>query len=183
MALALPDLRNLGTILRIVLAVNAMTAVAALVREPQFDLWTAQWLDMTAVVEPHLIVELAILYALAPWLSRQTALMGALVIAAITVLVGLGLHALIGPQYPESPLAALRHLLLALCVYGVLLFYFASARRRFRRPSPNRGCRRCRPGFAPTSCSTASMRCCRSCAPTRSGRKPRSSTWPTSFAC
>ena len=68
---ALPDFRNLGTILRIVLAVNAMTAVAALVREPQFDLWTAQWLDMTAVVEPHLIVELAILYALAPWLSRQ----------------------------------------------------------------------------------------------------------------
>ncbi|MET0683362.1 MAG: hypothetical protein ABWZ29_08490, partial [Casimicrobiaceae bacterium] len=44
---ALPDLRNLGTILRIVLAVNAMTAVTALVREPQFDLWTAQWLDMT----------------------------------------------------------------------------------------------------------------------------------------
>ena len=82
---ALPDLRNLGTILRIVLAVNAMTAVAALVREPQFDLWTAQWLDMTAVVEPHLIVELAILYALAPWLSRQPALTGALVIAAVTV--------------------------------------------------------------------------------------------------
>ena len=52
-ALVLPDLRNLGTILRIVLAVNAMTAVAALAREPHFDLWTVQWLDMTAVVEPQ----------------------------------------------------------------------------------------------------------------------------------
>ena len=124
-ALALPDLRNLGTILRIVLAVNAMTAIAALAREPQFDLWTAQWLDMTAVVEPHLIVELAILYALAPWLSRQSGLMGALIIAAITVVVGLGLHRFIASQYPETPFAALRHLLLALSVYGVLLGYFA----------------------------------------------------------
>ncbi len=119
---ALPDLRNLGTILRIVLAVNAMTAVAALVREPQFDLWTAQWLDMTAVVEPHLILELAILYALAPWFSRAPALTGALVIAAVTVAIALGLSALMGRT--ESPLASVRHLMLALCMYGVLLFYF-----------------------------------------------------------
>jgi two-component system sensor histidine kinase AlgZ len=122
---ALPDLRNLGTILRIVLAVNAMTAVAALVREPQFDLWLAQWLDMTAVVEPHLIVELAILYAFAPWLARQPALTGALVIAAVTVVITLGLAALTGRKPPESPLAPLRHLMLALLVYGVLLAYFA----------------------------------------------------------
>jgi len=125
LGLELPDLRNLGTILRIVLAVNAMTAVAAVVREPQFELWTSEWLDMTAVVEPHLIVELAVLYALSPWLARQTALLGAMVIAAITVLVGVGLHALIGPQYRDVPLAAMRHVLLALCVYGALLFYFS----------------------------------------------------------
>ncbi len=30
-----------------------------------------QWLDLMAVVEPHLIAELAILYAIAPWLARQ----------------------------------------------------------------------------------------------------------------
>jgi len=123
-ALELPYLRNLGTILRIVLAVNAMTAVAALVREPQFDLWTAQWLDLAAVVEPHLIVELAVLYALAPWLARQSSLTGALTIAAVTVGVGLGVHMLIARQFPEPPLAPLRHLVIALCVCGVLLAYF-----------------------------------------------------------
>ena len=53
-ALELPDFRNLGTILRIVLAVNLLTAAAALVRESQLDLWTTQWAEMTAVVEPHL---------------------------------------------------------------------------------------------------------------------------------
>ena len=122
--LELPDLRNLGTILRIVLAVNAMTAVAALVKESRVELWTAQWLDMTAVVEPHLIVELALLYALAPWLSRQSAPMGAFVIAAITVAVGLGLHAPVGSPYADSPFALIRHLLLALGAFGVLLLYF-----------------------------------------------------------
>ena len=122
--LELPDFRNLGTILRIVLAVNAMTAVAALVKEPQLDLWVAQWLDMTALVEPYLIVELTILYALAPWLFRQTASMGIFVVAAITIAVGLGLHALIGRPYSDTQFALIRHLLLALCTYAILLVYF-----------------------------------------------------------
>jgi len=124
LGLELPDLRNLGTILRILLAVNAMTAIAALIKEPRVELWTAQWLDMTAIVEPYLIVELALLYTLAPWLFRQSAPMGALVIAAITVVVGLGLHGLLGRPYADSPFALVRQLLLALGAYGALLVYF-----------------------------------------------------------
>jgi two-component system sensor histidine kinase AlgZ len=77
-ALELPDFRNLGTILRVLLAVNGVVAIAALVREPQIDLWAAQWLDIIAVVEPPLIAELAILYAIAPWLTRQSGATGAL---------------------------------------------------------------------------------------------------------
>ncbi len=120
----LPDCRNLGTILRIVLAVNAMTAVAALVRAPQLDLWSTQWLDMSSLVEPHLIVELAVLYLFAPWLARQSSLTGALAVAVATVGIGIGVHMLIARQDPEPPLALLRHLVIALCVYGVLLVYF-----------------------------------------------------------
>jgi len=87
-AFELPDFRNLGVILRVALSVNALAAVAALVREPQLDLWTAQWLTWIAAVEPQLIIELAVLYALAPWLARQSYATGALVIAALTVGVG-----------------------------------------------------------------------------------------------
>jgi two-component system sensor histidine kinase AlgZ len=123
-ALELPDFRNLGTVLRVVLAVNAMTAAAALVREPQFGLWAAQWLEMSATVEPHLIFELAVLYAIAPWLSRQPAPTGALTIAALTVGVGFGVQTLIASQVPQPPLALLRHILLALGVWGVLIAYF-----------------------------------------------------------
>jgi two-component system sensor histidine kinase AlgZ len=123
-SLELPDFRNLGTILRIVLAVNAMTAVAALVKEPRVELWTAQWIDMTALTEPYLIVELAILYTLAPWLLRQTTSLAVFLIAAITVGVGLGVHALVGRPYSDAPFALIRQLLLALCACGILLVYF-----------------------------------------------------------
>jgi len=124
-ALELPDFRNLGTILRIVLAVNAFAAVAALLREPQLDQWTGQWLDLMAVVEPHMIVELAILYAAAPWLARQTPLASALLIAALTIAVAVAVHALVARELPEPPLALLRHVVFALMTCGVLLGYFA----------------------------------------------------------
>ena len=122
--LELPDFRNLGTILRIVLAVNVLTGVAALVRESQLDLWVTQWAEMTAVVEPHLIVELAVLYALAPWLARQTYGTGALLIAGLTIGIGLGVHALIARQLQEPQVSPVRHLTFALGVYGLLLAYF-----------------------------------------------------------
>ena len=122
--LELPDFRNLGTILRIVLAVNALAAVAALVREPQLDQWAPQWLDMMAVVEPHLIAELAILYAIAPWLARQAAATGALLVAGLTIVVGVGVHTLVARELPQVPMALLRHLAFALLTFGVLLGYF-----------------------------------------------------------
>jgi two-component system, LytTR family, sensor histidine kinase AlgZ len=133
-ALELPDFRNLGTILRVVLAVNAMTAVAALVREPQFDLWAAQWLEMSATVEPHLIFELAVLYAIAPWLARQSPSTGVLAIVALTVGVGIGVQALVASQAAQPPLALLRYLALALGVCAVLIAYF-SLRARALSPA------------------------------------------------
>jgi two-component system sensor histidine kinase AlgZ len=120
----LPDFRNLGVILRVALSVNALAAAAALVREPQLDLWTAQWLAWTAAVEPHLIIELAVLYAVAPWLARQSRATGTLAIAALTLGVGFGVHELLAPRIPQPPQALLRHLLFALAVALSLLAYF-----------------------------------------------------------
>jgi len=122
---ALPDFRNLGTILRVVLAVNALVAVAALVREPQLALWAGRWLDMMAVVEPHLLAELAVLYAIAPWLARQHVAIGVLLLAALTIVIGIGVHALLARDLPQPPLALLRHVVFSLLICGVLLAYFS----------------------------------------------------------
>ena len=106
------------------LAVNALTAVAALVREPILGLWAGQWLETMAVVEPHLIAELAVLYAIAPWLSRQTYAAGALLVGALTIIVGIGVHMLLARDLPQPPYALARHLAFALLAFGALLGYF-----------------------------------------------------------
>ena len=77
-----------------------------------------------AVVEPHMIAELAILYAIAPWLARQTQFAGALLVAALTILVSIAIHTLVARELPQPPLALLRHVAFALLIYGVLLGYF-----------------------------------------------------------
>jgi two-component system sensor histidine kinase AlgZ len=107
-----------------VLAVNALAAVAALVREPIPGLWAGQWLEMMAVVEPHLIAELAVLYAIAPWLARQTHTTGALLVGAATIIIGVGVHMLLARDLPQPPHALARHLVFALLIFGALLGYF-----------------------------------------------------------
>ena len=81
---ALPDLRNLGSILRILLAVNGATLLAALVREPRIALLPAEWASLTGYVEPHLFAELAVLGLVQPWLARTPFRTGVALITAVT---------------------------------------------------------------------------------------------------
>jgi two-component system, LytTR family, sensor histidine kinase AlgZ len=129
----LPDFRNLGTLLRVLIAVNALTAVAALVREPQLSAWPAAWLELTTFVEPHLILALALLAALSPWLARLPYAAGVFMVAFLTIVAEIVFNALLVPPLREPPVTLVRHLLLSLVVTGALLGYF---RMRARALSP-----------------------------------------------
>ncbi len=122
--LALPDFRNLGTILRVLVAANGFAAVAALVQEPHPALWLTEWFVNAAALEPQLLLQLAVLYALQPWLARQPYAIGAGVVAATTVAAGVLIHVLVGPLAVGSPGALLRNLALALLLCAFLLAYF-----------------------------------------------------------
>ena len=130
---ALPDLRNLGTILRILLAVNGASAVVALAQASTPAGFVDQWVQLTGFVEPHLIAELAVLYAAAPALARQPYRVGVAWVYAISVAVGLTLHAVLRQLVPGLADSLLRHLLLALVATAVLVAYF---RLRERALSP-----------------------------------------------
>src|SRR6266536_4793325 len=121
---ALPDFRNLGTVLRILLAVNAVAAVAALVRAQSGVAWSAEWLDVVSIVEPQLLLELTALYALGPWLAQQPYTTGACIVAAIGVTAAILVHILLGAYVPQPRIALLRQLVLTLAATGVLLYYF-----------------------------------------------------------
>lgn len=130
---ALPDFRNLGTILRILLAVNGAAAVVALARTTAPDAFIETWVAMTGFIEPHLILQLAVLYAIAPWLLRQPGRVGVACVFASTVACGLAVHFALRQFLPGAQDTLLRHLLLALVATAVLIAYF---RLRARALSP-----------------------------------------------
>jgi two-component system sensor histidine kinase AlgZ len=123
--LALPELRNLGTILRILLIVNALALIATVIREPRWgSVWPA-WLEMVALVEPPLLLQLLVLYVFAPWLERLPFESGAFVIMVLAPTATLGwdsaIAVLVGPM---STSTLVRHTLFALAIAASLLYYF-----------------------------------------------------------
>ena len=130
---ALPDLRNLGTILRILLAVNGASAVVALAQATTPSGFVDQWVRLTAYVEPQLIAELAVLYAAAPMLSRQPYRVGVAWVYATGVAVGLVMHVALRQLVPGVADSLLKHLLFVLAATAVLVAYF---RLRARALSP-----------------------------------------------
>ena len=121
---ALPDFRNLGVILRILVAANGAAAIAVLVEAPRVELWPAEFLDNVSVLQPQLMLELALLYAVQPWLGRQPYATGAWVVVAATLACGVAVHALIEATQIVRAGDLLRTLLLGLFLAVALLLYF-----------------------------------------------------------
>ena len=121
---AVPDFRNLGTILRVIVAVNAAGALYALARAGDPGAAVAEWTRVSTVLEPNLFLVLAALWALAPWLIRQPFRLAAGVVALVVVLVGAALFAVLGRLDPDPKANVLTWLLWGLVATGGLLFYF-----------------------------------------------------------
>ena len=140
---ALPDFRNLGTVLRVLVGVNAAAFVIALAREPRLAGLADQWAAISGYVEPQLFAEVLALWVLAPWLVRATWPAGAAAISAITVAGAIAVHGLLGrlaldfgsasPATVVLDWPLLRHIAFALLAQFALLGYF---RLRARALSP-----------------------------------------------
>jgi two-component system, LytTR family, sensor histidine kinase AlgZ len=121
---ALPDFRNLGTVLRILVAVNAGAALYAFARQASPSGLVEEWTNATTVVEPYLFVVLALLYAGSPRLARLPFRTGAALIALVTVLAGIAWFAVYRTILPQVPGTLLVWLIWALLATGALLLYF-----------------------------------------------------------
>ena len=123
--LRLPELRNLGTVLRIVLAVNALGFLAVFARESTWGRLVPTWFETAAVLEPPLMVVLLVLYAAAPWLESLPYRIAAASIAALAAAVTLGVDLLLASLGMElGATDLLRHAAFALLAASLLLFYF-----------------------------------------------------------
>jgi two-component system, LytTR family, sensor histidine kinase AlgZ len=121
---ALPDLRNLGTTLRILLAINGAAVLTALVREPRWEALPAAIVDTVGAVQPPLLLALALLWGLAPWLARQPYRTASFAIAAIAVVATMVAFVLMDRIVPQPDGSELRHLVFALTAVAALLAYF-----------------------------------------------------------
>lgn len=88
---ALPDFRNLGTVLRILVAVNAGAALYALARDPSPARWFAELSVALGAVEPYLFLVLAVLWVASPRLARMPYNTGAALVVLVTILAGIAL--------------------------------------------------------------------------------------------
>ena len=129
----LPDLRNLGSILRILLAVNGATLLVAFAREPRIGMVATEWATLTGFVEPHLFAELALLWLVQPWLARVEFRIAVVIVTAVTCVLGIGVHALMPRMANEVAGSLARHLSFALVTQFLLIGYF---RLRARALSP-----------------------------------------------
>ncbi|MEI7429967.1 MAG: histidine kinase [Betaproteobacteria bacterium] len=129
----LPDFRNFGVMLRILLGVNLLALAAALVQSAGLLDWLQRFVDMAAWVQPLLLFNLSVLALQSKGLQRlPVGLATTLVIlmAAVSSALIIDFWRFMGLDDGGWP-RLLRAALLGALVAGTLLFYFALRARAF----------------------------------------------------
>ncbi len=88
-SIVLPDWRNVGTMMRIILGVNLGLLLAILARGVPHHDWNDQLFGLAMYAEPYLVLELALLWLAAPWFARLSARTSIIAITAATAVCGL----------------------------------------------------------------------------------------------
>ena len=129
----MPDFRNFGVMLRVLLGVNALALAAALVQSNGIADWVPRYVDMAAWVQPLLLLNLALLALLGKGLRRLPAGLGQIfiiVLAAGSAALLLDFWRFMG--FDEgSWQRLLRASLLSGATAATLLFYFSLRAKAF----------------------------------------------------
>lgn len=118
---ALPDFRNLGVVLRVLLLVNALALLAVFVRNEVGSRFVQDVLDMAMRVEFPLILSVALLFLLQPVLSRLPTPGGAIAAGGFVLAVVVFSHLLLTPV---DGYGLGRSLVWSCIAFGCVLAYF-----------------------------------------------------------
>ncbi|MBC7946095.1 MAG: histidine kinase [Burkholderiales bacterium] len=119
---ALPNFRNLGILLRILLIVIGLSVIAAVLRTSGFRSAWQELIVISALVQPVLILSLVVLGLANTWLQRLPFLPGALIVLGLELALTTLVYGLGRDLYGAGELV--RNLFFALTISAVLLFYF-----------------------------------------------------------
>ena len=158
---ALPNFRNLGIMLRILLMGNAAAAAAAVVKGPDLLGAWREFVESAALVEPLLVLSVLALAVLSGVLRLLPYWLGVAAVLALELVLTAALYfegrALLG----QAPAPLERYSCSSCSPPSQCSPTSTCAGARSHRRCRKRGCRRFRRASAPTFSSTASTRCCR----------------------
>lgn len=127
----LPDWRNFGVILRILLGTNLLAMLWALLQVPDLTGWLPRYIELAGSVEPLLLILMGLLAVLRDWLWRLPLRLG----QGLVVLLAAGLSALFFAYAYSLMLldhvGMMRAIILAAIVAVVLLAYFELRTRAY----------------------------------------------------
>lgn len=121
---ALPDFRNFGILLRMLLIVNGVALLASLLQVTALRAWPAQFTENAALVEPVLILSLLVLAAGSNGLRRLPYAMGIAAVMALEIALTAALHFLTRDLFFVETHSLLRWVLIVALTTGMLLVYF-----------------------------------------------------------
>ncbi|MDD5299272.1 MAG: histidine kinase [Gallionella sp.] len=125
----LPNFRNLGVTLRILLACNGLALLQALLQAGRWADVPQLMMQIAALLTPILLSALLLLWAAQPWLSRLAYWHGVLAVNVVVVVLTLSIYHFGGELYhplghDDAWFDVVRYALLGMLVCGILLAYF-----------------------------------------------------------
>ena len=122
--LPLPDFRNLGVVLRILLFANALGAAIALGMSDDPPSFMRTWMRIAAALEPLLFLHLAVLYIVSPWLQRIPYRQGIALLLGMSLLLSLAMFEVQNRLWWNSGGTRFHYVLCTLLSTAVILAYF-----------------------------------------------------------
>jgi two-component system sensor histidine kinase AlgZ len=121
---ALPDFRNLGIVLRVLLAVNLFAFAAAVVKSRNLQAYWQNVTEIGALVEPMLILSLVVLALFSDWLRRLPYWLGVIIVLALELGLATGLYHAGQTLLEGEPTPLWRYwVLVAFCTLALLVYF------------------------------------------------------------
>jgi len=126
---ALPNFRNLGVTLRILLVTNGLALLQAALQANSWSEIPLQLMQIATLLTPILLSSMLLLWGLQPWLARQTYWRSVFFVNALVITLTLSTYFFGGelyraPEREDHYFDVARYALLSLLTSGILLMYF-----------------------------------------------------------
>lgn len=121
----LPNIRNLGTTLRVLIIVNLILILAAFILASDWVGFISQLLDLSMLAQPILLGSIILMYCLTPPLEKLSYRQGIIAILGLVFMVSVVMHHFFNLFFSTENLPSMIRLLTgSLLITGLLLYYF-----------------------------------------------------------